>query len=122
MGKVESKRRRRVTRDIVLGRTLSAVDAEFAMQYTTDIAQRAPTVVLSAIAMLGLGLTQIHSLFPLTTATSLLLVFCLSCLFGGVFFSVVILRVWQWHRKRKTVALERDNEGLPNDFWGDPTR
>lgn len=120
MAKVDSKRRRRVTRDIVLGRTLSAADAEFAMNSTADTAERAPTASLSALALLGLGLTQMHSLFPLTTATTWMLIFCLACLIAAIFFTVVILRVWQWHRKRKTVISESDDEGLPKDFWDDP--
>lgn len=122
MDKVDRKRRRRVMKDIVLGRRIGANDAEFAEKSTVDIAERAPAVSLAAVGMLGLGLTQIHSFFPLTTATTWMLVLCSACLIAGAFFTIVNLRVWRWNKKRKTTALERDDNKLPNDFWDNPSQ
>lgn len=97
---LDGAHRWRVIFAIILGRQIEQSDEPYARDKASRVASRLPHALFMGLVLGFMAGTQVSSFFPLTPATTALLVLGAACVAIYVVCLVGGIRVWWWLRQR----------------------
>jgi hypothetical protein len=97
---LDASRRRKVAFAIILGREIDPTEEPYARDKASRVVSRLPHALFMGLVFGFMASTSVNSFFPLTPATTALLVLGAACVAIYVVCLVGGVRVWWWLRQR----------------------